>query len=73
VSAEPAPRAEPTPARAPIAPVNAQADLVRRYARMLRTASASAAARRNAGRLPDPAPGVRFTRPPGRTARTDDA
>jgi hypothetical protein len=39
------PSAQPTPARAPAVKTNAQADLVRRYARMLRMASASAGVR----------------------------
>jgi hypothetical protein len=35
----PAPRTASTPARPSLRPVNPQADLVRRYARMLRSAS----------------------------------
>jgi hypothetical protein len=69
----PLPRAEATPVRTSAITSDAQSDLVRRYARMLRSASASAGVtRRDPGR-PAEAAGARFTRPASVGRRTDDA
>jgi hypothetical protein len=69
-----APRAEATPGRTPALSTDAQADLVRRYARMLRSASASAGMRRNGFERPAwSASSGRFTRPMVAEQRIDDA
>jgi hypothetical protein len=69
-----APRAEATPARVPAISTAAQADLVRRYARMLRSASASTGIRRKGFERPAWTPSSsRFVRPTMTQRRTDDA
>jgi hypothetical protein len=70
----PLPRAEATPVRTSTITSDAQSDLVRRYARMLRSASASTGVtRRGTGRSAEAAPGTRFTRPAAVGRRTDNA
>jgi hypothetical protein len=70
----PAPRAEATPPRATAVTTDAQADLVRRYARMLRSASASAAmTREDFQRRAGTASSRRVTHPTAAGQRTDDA
>jgi hypothetical protein len=69
-----APRAEATPARAATLATDAQAELVRRYARMLRSASASVAMTRGGSeRRVETVTSRRFTGPMAAGRQTDDA
>jgi hypothetical protein len=72
----PEPRPAASPARPVAVAIDAQADLVRRYARILRTASTSASSgltRRAAGTPPTADRAARFTRPILAARHIDDA
>jgi hypothetical protein len=58
----PAPRTASIPARPALRPVNPQADLVRRYARMLRSASTAPRGGADAAKAARTTPASRFAR-----------